>query len=172
MDFSTDSWFQYLHEEILTEGLRDIGLPEQIVDYIENIMPDAPEKAKMYVGNRWKERTATTRIRDEAQRYWLNFMERAFKDEVQFVPPDERSAAKQDEFVRPRTMTPYYVGGVDGKPVVRKMYDDETVKQNERIAFVISNVANVYGKPAGTWRKVFMKATKALSKVGVPSGKG
>ena len=55
MDISTGSWFKYLREEVLTEGLRDIGLPERIVDFIENAMPNAPEKAKTYAGNQWKD---------------------------------------------------------------------------------------------------------------------
>ena len=54
MDISTGNWFEYLREEVLTEGLRDIGLPESVVDYIESAMPNAPEKAKTYVGNEWK----------------------------------------------------------------------------------------------------------------------
>ncbi len=54
MDISTGSWFKYLREEVLTEGLRDIGLPEKIVDFIENAMARAPEKSKMYAGNQWK----------------------------------------------------------------------------------------------------------------------
>ena len=39
MDISTGNWFEYLREEVLTEGLRDIGLPESVVDYIETAMP-------------------------------------------------------------------------------------------------------------------------------------
>ena len=54
MDISTGNWFEYLREEVLTEGLRDIGLPEKIVDFIENAMANAPEKSKMYAGNQWK----------------------------------------------------------------------------------------------------------------------
>ena len=54
MDISTTSWFNYLHDEILTEGLRDIGLPEFVIDYLEDAMPDASEKARMYVANNWK----------------------------------------------------------------------------------------------------------------------
>ena len=100
----------------------------------------------------------------------LNFMENSFRDEIQAVPPEDRSAAGND-YVRARTMTPYYTGGVDDKPVERKVYDEETVKQNERIAFVVSNITNTLAKPAGNWRKAFMKAVKGLSKVGVPSEK-
>ena len=168
MDISTASWFNYLHEEVLTEGLRDIGLPEQIIDWIENIMPDSPEKSKMYVGNMWKKTTMTRYAMGQAKRYWDGFMERSFKDQIQPVPPEDRSPGSAESF-RPRTMTPYYVGGVDDKPVVRKEYDDETIEQNKRIAFVAQNVGAALTKPYGTWRKAFMKATKALSKAGLPS---
>ena len=54
MDISTDNWFKYLYEDVLTEGLRDIGLPEFVVDYIEDAMPEASEKARMYIANNWK----------------------------------------------------------------------------------------------------------------------
>ena len=176
MDISTGSWFKYLREEVLTEGLRDIGLPEPIVDFIEDAMPDAPEKSKMYVGNRWKERTLTSRSQAIAGQSWENFIERNFKDQVQVQSPsgesdeEARASVGKSQMIA-RTMTPYYVGGVDGKPVVRKIYDDETVKQNERIVLIALNVRNAFSKPAGTWRKVFMKAVKALSKAGLPSEK-
>ena len=54
MDISTSNWFGYLREEVLTEGLRDIGLPEFVVDYLEDAMDNASEKAKMYIANNWK----------------------------------------------------------------------------------------------------------------------
>jgi hypothetical protein len=168
MKISTGNWFEYLREEVLTEGLRDIGLPENVVDWIENIMPNAPEKSKMYVGNQWKKSGLTGTTLANARRYWLNFMEYSFRDEIQTVPPEDRSAAGND-YARARTMEPYDMGAVRTKP--RATYDDETVKQNERIAFVVSNIMNVLAKPSGNWRKAFMKATKALSKAGVESEK-
>ena len=54
MDIATGNWFSYLNENILTEGLRDIGLPEFVVDYLEEAMPNASEKAKVYIGKNWK----------------------------------------------------------------------------------------------------------------------
>ena len=170
MDISTGSWFKYLREEVITEGLRDIGLPESVVDFIESAMPNAPEKAKTYVGNEWKKYELPRHGRVYAQRNWGGFMERTFKDEIQEIPPEDRSAGSVANY-RARTMTPYYVGGVDGKPVVRKMYDDEMIEQNKRVVFVAQNVANVFAKPASAWRKAFMKAVKALSKAGVESEK-
>ena len=97
-------------------------------------------------------------------------MERTFKDEIQYINPEDRSAAGNAAY-RARVMTPYYVGGVGGKPVVRKMYDDEMIEQNKRIVFVVDNIRNTLTKPAGQWRKPFMKAVKALSKAGVESEK-
>ena len=170
MEISTGSWFKYLREEVLTEGLRDIGLPESVVDFIEAAMPDAPEKAKTYAGNEWKKYELNRNGRTFAQNNWGGFMERIFKDEIQVIPPEDRSPGSVENY-RVRTMTPYYTGGVDGKPVVRKSYDDEMIEQNKRIVFVAQNVANVLAKPSATWRKAFMKAVKALSKAGVESEK-
>ena len=97
-------------------------------------------------------------------------MERVFKDEIQAIAPEDRSPGSIDNY-RARTMTPYYTGGVDGKPVVRKEYDEEMIEQNKRIVFVAQNVMNVFAKPSAAWRKAFMKAVKALSKAGVESEK-
>ena len=55
MQNSTDMWFRYLNERtVITEGLRDIGLPEYVIDYIEDAMPEAPEKSKVLMANLWK----------------------------------------------------------------------------------------------------------------------
>jgi len=170
MDISTGNWFDYLYEEVLTEGLRDIGLPESVVDFIESAMPNAPEKAKTYAGNEWKKYELPRNGRTFAQNNWGGFMERVFKDEIQAIAPEDRSPGSVDNY-RARTMTPYYTGGVDGKPVVRKEYDDEMIEQNKRIVFVAQNVMNVLAKPSAAWRKAFMKAVKALSKAGVESEK-
>ena len=80
MDISTDSWFKYLREEVLTEGLRDIGLPENIVDFIENAMPTAPEKSKMYAGNQWKTFDLNRGYVSRPQEFWVNFMGENFED--------------------------------------------------------------------------------------------
>ena len=55
MDVSTGSWFKYLGEQILTEGLDDIGLPDVVVRDIRGNLPDpVSEKARMWIGNTWK----------------------------------------------------------------------------------------------------------------------
>jgi hypothetical protein len=165
MDISTSSWFNYIHEEVLTEGLRDIGLPEIIVDFIEEGMPNAPEKSKTYAGNNWKEhKLGNPGYIDSVQQNWLNQMERMFPDEIQ-LPRATHSP------VAARTITPYTVDGMVREPSTRVQYDDETIEQNKKIAFVADNIKQAWAKPAGTWRKTFMKALKALSKAGVPSEK-
>jgi len=163
MDISTGNWFKYLQEEVLTEGLRDIGLPEIIVDFIEEGMPNAPEKSKMYAGNNWKELSlANPGYIDSTQENWLSFMERMFPDQIQ-LPRATHSP------VAARTVEPYDTSAIRTTP--RATYDDETIEQNKKIAFVADNIKQAWAKPAGTWRKTFMKATKALSKAGVPSEK-
>ena len=54
MSFATDKWFKHLHEEILTEGVGDIGLSEDNVARIRMEMNDASEKARVWVGNALK----------------------------------------------------------------------------------------------------------------------
>ena len=163
MDISTGNWFEYLREEVLTEGLRDIGLPEVIIDFIEEGMPNAPEKSKMYAGNNWKEhKLGNPGYIDSVQQNWLNQMERMFPDQIQ-LPRATHSP------VAARTVEPYDTSAIRTTP--RAAYDDETIEQNKKIAFVADNIKQAWAKPAGTWRKTFMKALKALSKAGVPSEK-
>ena len=54
MSFATDKWFKHLHEEILIEGLADIGLDENIQQEIKDKLPEASEKSRVWVGNAWK----------------------------------------------------------------------------------------------------------------------
>jgi len=54
MSFATDKWFKHLREEILTEGLGDIGLSRDNVNRITMEMSDASEKARVWVGNALK----------------------------------------------------------------------------------------------------------------------
>jgi len=54
MSFATDKWFKHLREEILTEGIGDIGLSEDNVNRIRMEMNDASEKARVWVGNALK----------------------------------------------------------------------------------------------------------------------
>ena len=169
MDISTDSWFEYLREEVLTEGVRDIGLPENIIDFIENAMPQAPEKSKMYAGNQWKKWELNRAYFSRPQGFWVDWMRENFKNQIQVnIIPGQGDMGE----IVGRTVAPYDIHGrEDSPPEKRVMYDEETVDQNERIAFVVHNVKNAIGKPCGTWRKSFMKALKTLSKAGVPSEK-
>jgi hypothetical protein len=177
MDTSTGSWFEYLREEVLTEGLRDIGLPESIIDFIEDGMPNAPEKSKMYAGNEWKKWTLNAAYRDRyIDEVWHKFMLRNFRHQIQLQGNSEQERRGLESLglarVQARTVAPYDERGMeDSPPEQRVKYDDETIEQNKRIAFVVQNVANVVAKPLGTWRKSFAKAVKALSKAGLPSEK-
>jgi len=54
MSFATDKWFKHLREEILTEGIGDLGLSADNVARIRMEMHDASEKARVWVGNALK----------------------------------------------------------------------------------------------------------------------
>ena len=60
MSYATDKWFNYLRNDVLTEGVRDIGLPEVVIDRIENNLPGASEKAKTWMGHQWKNTSLRT----------------------------------------------------------------------------------------------------------------
>jgi hypothetical protein len=170
MDISTGNWFEYLREEVLTEGLRDIGLPESVVDFIEEAMPKSPEKAKVYAGNHWKKGINGTAGTVQALQFTaVNHLIDQYGD---YVIADKLSRDGRPTDVAARTVAPYDVRGMeDGPPEERVMYDDERIKQAEQVKFVIQNIKNVLNKPMGTWSKAFKKAVKALSKAGIPSEK-
>ena len=164
MDISTGSWFKYLREEVLTEGLRDIGLPEYVVDFIEEAMPSSPEKAKVYTGNGWKKAFTTDNVQN-LQFTAVNHLIDQYGDYVQKQSGSDDPIAP----LQARTGTPY--GTADDGSFKHVEYDDEMIKRSEQVKFVIQNIKNVLAKPMGTWPKAFKKAVKALSKAGIPSEK-
>ena len=88
MSFATDKWFRHVREELLTEGLGDIGLSEDNVNRIRMELPDASEKGRVWVGNALKDYgTRTThgpRITLRAQiREDYKDIEEAYKDKFQ-----------------------------------------------------------------------------------------
>lgn len=165
MDISTGNWFEYLREEVLTEGLRDIGLPEFVIDRIEEAMPNASEKAKMYIGNNWKKSVGSMRgayTPNNLKYVLVTKLIDDYGDYVQLEDPRQRMANPVA-----RTVEPYDSSAIRTKP--RQAYSDERIKQAEQVSFVLINLRNAVGKPMGTWRKAFMKGIKALSKAGIPS---
>ena len=172
MDISTGSWFKYLREEVLTEGLRDIGLPEFVIDYLEDSMPDTSEKARMYIANNWKksrggmaDATMVDNLQWEVAQFLIDDM---FEN---YVITNNSYEAGTNLYTRDpvaRVVPPY---NINIPREQREEYDDERLKLNKMVAFVITNIRNALDKPQGTWRKAFMKAVKALSKAGLPSEK-
>ena len=165
MDISTGNWFSYLRNEVLTEGIRDIGLPEFVIDRIEEAMPNASEKAKMYIGNNWKASVGSMRgayTPNNLKYVLVTKLIDDYGDYVQLEDPKQRMANPVA-----RTVEPYK--SIAGIPLQRAAYDDERIKQAEQVSFVLINLRNAVGKPMGTWRKAFMKGIKALSKAGIPS---
>jgi len=168
MDISTGNWFNYLKDNVLTEGLRDIGLPEFIIDYLEDAMPDASEKARLFIANNWKKsRGAMTGAATvPALQYEVTtfLMDDMFRDYVISDRTEGRERLKPQARIAPPFST-------EDPTRKREAYDDERLQQNQKVVFVITNIRNALDKPQGTWRKAFMKAVKALSNAGLQSEK-
>lgn len=60
MSFATDKWFRHLREEILVEGVADLGLPDTFVKMIRNDLQNASEKGRVWVGNALKDFHSTS----------------------------------------------------------------------------------------------------------------
>ena len=165
MEIYTDNWFKYVRENVLAEGLRDIGLPEFVIDYLEDAMPDASEKARMYIANGWKQSRGTIAGYYTVESFRYEVLSFLIKQLEEYVIKQHQSVGDD---IEARTLPSY---NMDEPEKEREMYDDERIKQNEQVKFVVQNIVKVVGKPMGQWRKAFMKAVKGLSKAGLPSEK-
>jgi len=151
MDLATGKWFQYLNEEVrLTEGIRDIGLPEVVIDHIESGLPKASEKAKTWMGHQWKKITID-----------------------HFPAPEPFVFRVVNHLIDSYGQDPGLPRGVafnrQGVPLGAS---EEEKERWEKIKFVIQNIKDVINKqPFGKWNKAFNKAIRALSKLGMDSEK-
>jgi hypothetical protein len=170
MDSTTRNWFNYLSNNVrLDEGIKDLGLSEQVITYIESALNDAPESAKTWMGHRWKHT-------------YLH----------QFVRPSNRI----QEF-RFNTMEPllsaldYWTGGAKAEdldpaePEVqfeRKLQEETEAEMEARVTKRTENLADrakhvkfvlqtinktIKDLPLGKWNKAFKKAVKRLTKLGL-----
>ena len=97
-------WFRYLNEDrALTEGLRDIGLPESVIDYIENAMSTAPEKSKMLMGNLWKEGKEATPVTS----LQFQLVDTLIKQYSDYVYPSKLSDDGKPQDVEANSYTPF-----------------------------------------------------------------
>ena len=162
MDISTGNWFEYLNEEVrLTEGVRDIGLPEYVIDYIEDAMPHASEKAKTFAGHAWKKQKLPP-----GSGLQFELVNKLIDDYGKYVMTVASSMGRPTD-IAARTFTPYRTG--TDTTYKRTEYDDEMKKDSEQVKFVIQNLKNTLDKPVGTWMRSFRKALKNLSKLDIPS---
>ena len=134
MDISTGNWFEYLREEVLTEGLRDIGLPEFVIDRIEEAMPNASEKAKMYIGNNWKASVGSMRgayTPNNLKYVLVTKLIDDYGDYVQLEDPRQRMANPVA-----RTMEPFDINKGTNAP--RVAYDDERINKPNKLVLFLS----------------------------------
>ena len=87
MSFATDKWFKHIRQEILTEGLNDIGLPQELVDIIRSNMPSASEKGRVWIGNAFKD-TNSYKITEGGIELTssANFLSDKTENEEKFLP--------------------------------------------------------------------------------------
>ena len=169
MDISTGSWFKYLQEEVLTEGLRDIGLPEYVIDYIEAAMPTAATKARMYIGTEWKKARLAPYAAENLQVNVVNELVNQYGD---YVMIDRiRDAEKDEAEIDVRTSGVVFDDDAGDAPFKAAEFDDEQKVRATKIKFIIQNLKNSTSKPMGTWKRIFNKAIKNLSKIGMRSEK-
>ena len=120
MSFATDKWFKHLREEILTEGVGDIGLSEDNVNRIRMEMHDASEKARVWVGNALK----TYRFRGYGTNLSVSLMRASERDQYFLVKMIQFAQENGDSLSIKKGDTTFEVY----KDVVRS-YLTEPVKQ-------------------------------------------
>ena len=131
MEIYTDNWFKYIRENVLAEGLRDIGLPEFVIDYIEDAMPQASEKARMYIANNWKQSKGGYRgayTIPSLQYEVFSFLVSEYAQYVIQQDSPNKEAGMAD--IEARTVGLFDINKGTNAP--REVYDEERIKQNEQ----------------------------------------
>ena len=154
MSYATDKWFDYLRTDVLTEGLRDLGLPEAVIDRIESTLPDVSEKTKTWMGHQWKDTSAHNLD------HWAG---------MGYIRGDGTSDT--DFMVRLLDILVDYSD--KGDPGWKELSPEEAEEKAKKVRYVLTNLGGPEGilakKPFGAWKKGFEKALKNLSKLGVHS---
>jgi hypothetical protein len=161
MSYSTDKWFQYLNEDVRTleEGLRDIGLSEQVINYIESSLHSASENAKTWMGHMWKKTFLHEFVRpsNRLQKFRFDTMEPLLS-----VLDYWTGGAKEDDIDPP-------LPKVEFESLLREG-EEWTAEKAQRTKFVLKNINTVLkDQPLGKWSKAFKKALKNLTKLGINS---
>ena len=145
MSYATDKWFQYLNEEILIEGIRDIGLPEIIIDLFEDALDKTPEKGKTWAAKQWKDTSLRNLgIHPDDPRYG--------KDPARFATDFRKKLDYELEYAFP-------LGKKGDAPAKREKIYNELDKMED----------SVENHRFGSWKRTFKKSLGFLSDQGLPS---
>ena len=146
MSYATDKWFQYLNEEILIEGIRDIGLPEIIIDLFEDALDKTPEKGKVWAANQWK----ATRLWNLGVNPWEGGANE--KASEAFAQDFKKKVEYELEYAIPQVQA------------------GDAPKNRAQIYNEIEKMTNsVEEHRFGSWNRTFKKALGFLSDQGLPS---
>lgn len=152
MSFATDKWFKHLREEILTEGVGDIGLSEDNVNRIRMEMHDASEKARVWVGNALK----TYRFRGYVSNLGVSLARASERDQYFLVKMIQFARENGDSLSIKKGDTTFEVY----KDVVRS-YLTEPVKQWPKVTRSFIKQKNKFAAS----ETVFNQATYHLERV-------
>jgi hypothetical protein len=192
MDFATRNWFNYVDQNIrLDEGIKDLGLSEQVITYIESALHDAPESAKTWMGHRWKHTHLHQFVRpsNRIQEFRFNTMEPLLsaldywtggtkKEDL-----DEPEPKVQFEARPPWGWGPIAEAHAANLGLRRRLTEEETeaemearvtkrtgdlVDRAKNVKFVLQTInKTIKDLPLGKWNKAFKKAVKRLTKLGL-----
>ena len=125
----------------------------------------------MYIANNWKKskgvQSGAYTIPSLQYEVFLFFISEFAQYVIQQDSPNKEAGMAD---IEARTVGLFDINLGTNAP--REVYDEERIKQNQQVKFVIQNLRNVVAQPQGKWRKAFMKAVKALSKAGIQVRKG
>ena len=151
MSYATDKWFSYIRNDVLTEGIRDLGLPEVVIDRIESGLSKAPEKTKTWMGHQWKDTSARN------LRGW--------------GPQGNAGTTRQDFGLHLLNLLVDYSD--ESSTGWKNVSPEDAKEKSKSVRYVLANIYGADGmlvkKPFGAWNKGFKKALKNLSKIGVDS---
>ena len=161
MDVSTGSWFKYLSEQILVEGLDDIGLPKVIINDIRGNLPDpVSEKARMWVADAWKKITPGG-APEQVGAHWLSRGDTISEEVIWGVENWTNSILVDKELIK-NLMSPESLGGLD--PEESKHNISQMMEYIQWNAQLKKRVAK-YDTLVGDYPKVLRKALKTLDKL-------
>jgi len=172
MDFATRNWFNYVNQNIrLDEGIKDLGLSEQVITYIESALHDAPENAKTWMGHRWKSAHLHEFVRpsNRIQEFRFNTIEPLLSALDYWTggakPEDLDPPTPEVQLENLRLIFEETEAEMEARVTKRT---ENLAGRAKHVKFVLQTInKTIKDQPLGKWNKAFKKAVKRLTKLGL-----